>query len=106
MKSIFRLDAETTSEHIERTRSLPQGDPAAPMLFSIILDTLAVRFEKMARRSQWGKQLQDDTWGRLDPSFLLADSCWLVATDPGMLERMTVAWLSLLGECCWETRTE
>ena len=30
MKSIFRLDAETTRGEIERSRSLPQGDPAAP----------------------------------------------------------------------------
>ncbi len=59
---IFRLDAETTSEEIERTRSLPQGCPAAPMLFNIILGTLAVRFEKLARRNQWGKQLQDGSW--------------------------------------------
>ena len=48
MSSIFRLDAETTSEELERTRSLPHGDPAAPMLFNIILDTLAITFENMA----------------------------------------------------------
>ena len=62
MKSIFRLDAETTSEEIERTRSLPQGDPAAPMLFNIVLDTLAIRFENLARSRKWGKQLQDGSW--------------------------------------------
>ena len=46
MKSIFRLDAETKSGEVPRTRSLPQGDPAAPMLFNLVLDTLAERFVK------------------------------------------------------------
>ena len=46
MKSIFRLDKETTSEEIPRTRSLPQGDPAAPMIFNLILDTLAARLAR------------------------------------------------------------
>ncbi len=62
MKSIFRLGAETTSEEIERARSLPQGDPAVPMLFNTVLDTLAVRFEKLALTNKWGKQLQDGSW--------------------------------------------
>ena len=48
MKSIFRLDAETKSSEVPRTRSLPQGDPAAPMLFNLVLDTLAERFVKNA----------------------------------------------------------
>ncbi len=30
MTSIFRLDKETTSDEVQRTRSLPQGDPSAP----------------------------------------------------------------------------
>ncbi len=62
MKHFFRLDAETTSEDIERVRIMQQGDPAAPMLFNIILDTLAVRFERMTGSNKWGKQLQDGTW--------------------------------------------
>ena len=62
MKSIFRLDSEATSEEIERTRSLPQGCPAAPMLFNIILDALAIGFENLARSRKWGKQLQDGSW--------------------------------------------
>ncbi len=103
MKSIFRLDAETTSEEIERTRSLPQGDPAAPMLFNIILDTLAVRFERMARSNTWGDQLQGGT--SVDLS-LFADNYWLVAADHKMLESMTVACLSPLGEYGWGTPLE
>ena len=34
---------------------------------------------------------------------LFADNYWLVATSPRMLEKATVAWLSLLGEYGWET---
>ena len=40
MTSVFRLDAETTSDKVTRTRSLPQGDLAAPMIFNVILDSL------------------------------------------------------------------
>ena len=60
MKSIFRLDAETTSGEIERTRSLPQGDPAAPNLFNNTLDILAVHTRVQAKKV--GKQLVDGTW--------------------------------------------
>ena len=34
MTSVFRLDAEATGAEVTRTRSLPQGDPAAPMVWS------------------------------------------------------------------------
>ena len=54
MKSIFRLDKEAASEEIPRTRSLPQGDPAAPMIFNLILDTLASRFAKIAEKEKLG----------------------------------------------------
>ena len=72
-------NAETTNEEVEGKRSLPQGDPVAPMLFNIILDTLAIRFEKMAGRKKWGKQLQDGSWVDL---ILFADNYWLIATNP------------------------
>ena len=55
MKSIFRPDAETTSGKVTRARSLPQGDPAAPMLFNLILDTIATRFVEFAVRSKLGE---------------------------------------------------
>ncbi len=48
MKSIFRLDKETASKPVNRTRSVPQGDPAAPMLFNVILDALEERFQREA----------------------------------------------------------
>ncbi len=47
MNIIFRLDAGTMSDEIERPRSLPQGDPAAPMIFNLVLDTIA---ENLSRR--------------------------------------------------------
>ena len=100
MKSIFRLDAETKSGEVPRTRSLPQGDPAAPMLFNLVLDTLAERFVKNMFKKEVGKQLQDGTWVNI---ILFADNYWLVATDPEMLRKMTEAWLDMLAEYGWET---
>ena len=100
MKSVFRLDTETTSAEVTRTRSLPQGDPAAPMLFNLMLDTLATSFADFAVRRKWGKQLLDGTWVNI---ILFADNYWLVATDPEMLRAMTEKWLDLLAEYGWET---
>ena len=102
MTSIFRLDAETTSSGVTRTRSLPQGDPSAPMIFNIILDTLAEKFIRTAREKGWGLCLADGSWVDL---ILFADNYWLVATSPQMLRAMTVEWLRLLGEVGWETPT-
>jgi transposase-like protein len=99
MKSIVRLDAETTSGEVERTRSLPQGDPAAPNHFNNTLAILAVKFTILCRRRKWGKELIDGTW--VD-TILFADSYWLVATSHKMLENMTEAWLYILSEVGWE----
>ena len=103
MKSIFRLYAETTSGEVERTRSLPQGDPAAPNLFYNTLDILAVKLIILCRRRTWGKKLIDGAWVDI---ILFADNYWLVATSHKMLENMTQAWLYLLSEVGWETPTE
>ena len=102
MTSVFRLDAETVSAEITRTRSLPQGDPAAPTIFNVTLDTRAEKFLKTAKKRGWGKQLQDRSWVSL---VLFADNYWLVATSPQMLQAMTVEWLRLLGEVGWKTPT-
>ena len=103
MTSIFRLDAETTSGGITRTRSLPQGDPSAPMIFNIILDTVAEKFITTARNKEWGMRLCDDSWVDL---ILFADNYWLAATLPQMLKAMTCEWLRLLGEVGWLTPAE
>ena len=99
MESVFRLDTETTSGEVKRTRSLPQGDPAAPMLFNLTLDTLDTRFAAHAARNKWGKLLQDGTWVNI---ILLADNYSLVATSADMLRAMTEKWLDLLAEYVWE----
>ena len=80
---MFRLDTETTSGEVTRTRSLPQGDPAAPMLFNLILDTLATRFVAIAVRNTWGKQLLDGTWVNI---ILFAGNYWMVARTTIRLE--------------------
>ena len=41
--SAIKLDAETTSAGVRRTRSLFQGDPAAPTIFNCCLDSVASR---------------------------------------------------------------
>ncbi len=100
MRSVFRLDSETTSAEVKRTRSLPQGDPAAPMLFNLILGTLATRFAALAVENGWGKRLQDGTWVNI---ILFTDNYWLVATNARMLKKMTEKWLDLMSEYGWET---
>ena len=103
MKSVFKLDAQTTSKEVERTRSFPQGDPAAPMIFNLVLDTLAETFIKTAVQKGWGKRLQDGSWVNL---IMFADNYWLVATSALMLNLMTCEWLRLLEGVGWETPSE
>jgi hypothetical protein len=82
MKSVFKLDLQTTSKEVERTRSFPQGDPAAPMILNLVLDTIAETFIKTALQKGWGKQLQDGSWVNL---IMFADNYWLVAASAKML---------------------
>ena len=103
MKSEFKLDSQTTSKEVERTRSFPQGDPAAPMIFNLVLDTIAETFVKTAMKKGWGKKLQDGSWVNL---IMFADNYWLVANDAHALRLMTCEWLRLLGDVGWETPAE
>ena len=82
MTSIFRLDSETTSGGVTRSRRLPQVDPSAPVIFGVILDTLAEKFLATASTRGWGLRLCDNSWVSL---ILFADNYWLVATSPQML---------------------
>ena len=94
MRSICRLDAETTSGEVKRTRSLPLGDPAAPMLFNLILDTLATGVEALTdlnKHSAWVNHI------------VFAGNYWLVATSAKLLKQMTEKWLDLMAEYGWET---
>ncbi len=52
--SVFRLDSQTTSAEAARTRSFPQGDPAAPIIFNLVLDTIAEKLIKTAVNKRWG----------------------------------------------------
>ncbi len=103
MRSVFKLDSQTTSKEVDRTRSFPQGDPAAPMIFNLVLDTIAETFIKTAIQKGWGKKLQDGSWVNL---IMFADNYWLVATSAQMLTLMTREWLSLLERVGWETPVE
>ena len=102
MKSVFKLDSQTSSADVERARSFPQGDPAAPMIFNLVLDTIAEAFIKTALQRGWGKKLQDGSWVNL---IMVADNYWLVTTSTCMLSAMSCEWLRLLGEVGWETPT-
>ena len=97
-RSIFALDADTRSEPVARTRSLLQGDPAAPALFNIALDHPASKFISLCARRGWGFKLDD---GSLVSMILFADNFWLVASSPQSLAKMTEAWLALLKDCGW-----
>ena len=102
MKSVFKRDSQTSSAEVERTRSFPQGDPAAPMIFNLVLDTIAEAFIKTAVLRGWDEKLQDGSWVDL---IMFADNYWLVATTPTMLSAISCEWLRLLGEVGWETPT-
>ncbi len=56
MKSVFKLDSQTTSKEVDRTRSFPQGDPAAPMIFHPVLDTIAETFIKNGNPGRLGQE--------------------------------------------------
>ena len=101
---------EKNEEHLQARQGdgeradLPHENltPGRPV-FNVILDTLADIFQERAKRLRWGYELSD---GTLVNIILFADNYWLVATDHGMLENMTKAWLSLLSEYGWETPVE
>mgnify|MGYP000231981960 CR=1 FL=1 len=70
-----------------KPRPVISSDNRIPEIFSKhvdywlnnIVDTLAVRFEKLARRNQWGKQLQHGTWSTF--SLLPTTTGWLRQTQ-------------------------
>ncbi len=74
-------DLETRAIH--RTRSLLQGDPAAPTLFNYTLDEPLTNFQNLCQRNKWGIRLQDDLQ---DPFYLgiicFADNYWILAMSP------------------------
>ena len=98
MNSTFQLDTSTRSSPVKRTRSLYQGDPAAPQIFNAVLDGIASTFMGLAASHGWGLRIDSDT---LLSIVLFADNFWLVATSPAELRSMTEAWLGLLKQAGW-----
>jgi hypothetical protein len=62
MKGVFKLDSEATSQEVGRSdEEFPsrRPRPAAPMIFNLVLNTIAETFIKTAIQKGWGKKLQD-----------------------------------------------
>ena len=93
----FKLaDLETKS--IPRTRSLLQGDPAAPSIFNITIDDPLEEFHREAQRRNWGIKLQDGNGDTFNLAIIcFADNYWLIARSAEQLKKMTKEWLRLLG---------
>ena len=95
-------DLETTP--IKRSRSLIQGDPAAPRILNIALDEPLVKFHELAQRRKWGISLRGpDGRAYFLAIICFADNYWLLATSPGELRQMITTWLDCLMGCGWHT---
>ena len=102
-RSVFTIDGDTYTDPVSRTRSLLQGDPAAPALFNATLDVPATAFQKKARQEGWGYTLD----GNINLSLVLfADNFWLIAKNPNELSKMLKCWLELLAEFGWKVPLE
>ena len=108
-RTLVSLDEDTKTSGIGRTRSLPQGDPAAPALFHCALDIVASEFLSIARQQNRGLPLSH---GDNVSLMLFADNFWLVATSAKQLSAMMIQWIRLLhgagwrvplSECTWCT---
>ena len=106
--SIFVLNSDTRSRPISRTRSLVQGDPAAPTLFNTTLDDCLRFFVTTVFLKKWGVKLR----GGYIHHLFFADNAWLMATSLAMLASMVsvlvealnlFGWSMPLAEACWCT---
>jgi hypothetical protein len=98
-KSIFKFGSNTQSKPVRRTRSLLQGDPAAPDLFNSTLDVPASEFLQWCFSHGYGVELESDFLLSL---VLYADILWIFATSPSMMQIMTEKWFELLSKHGWE----
>ena len=96
--SVFVLDDDVSSTRVTRTRSLLQGDPAAPSIFNAALDVPASEFCRLAEREKWGYRLDDGSYISL---CLFADNFWIFASSPTELAKMTQTWLDILKRFGW-----
>ena len=99
VSSTFVLDSSSRSDPIKRTRSLCQGDPAAPTIFNCALDDIAAEFCQSADTHNWGIKLQ---CGARLSLMLFADNFWIFATSPQELTKMSKLWLRLLHRAGWQ----
>ena len=97
-RSTFVLSPKVASQPIGRSRSLLQGDPAAPDIFNAVLDKAAQKFQQLSREKGWGYRLCDGSFVDL---LLFADNFWIVSTNAHELTEMTAAWLEILTEFGW-----
>ena len=98
-KSIFQLESRVASVPVTRSRSLLQGDPAAPSIFNATLDIPASAFLQQASHKGWGCRLDSGTYISL---VLYADNFWLFAKSPAQLAEMTLTWLEILRKSGWD----
>eukprot|EP00973_Karenia_brevis_P092875 12414490-Karenia_brevis.AAC.1 len=96
--STVKLDDHVQSPPVHRTRSLLQGDPAAPTLFNATLDQPARLFHAKAQVERWGIEMPD---GSFLAFLLFADNFWMIANSARELSVMTKHWLQLLAEYGW-----
>ncbi len=102
MKSVFKLDSQTTSAEVERTRGFPHGGSSG----TNDLQPRLGHHRGKAHQDGGPEKVGEATPGqKLVNLILFAGSYWLVATTPTMLSEMTSEWLRLLGEVGWETPT-
>ena len=87
------MDAQTITEGVSRTRSLFQGDPAAPSIFNCCLDAIAGPFHQQCQDKKWGVEIVCGFYLGL---VCYADNYWLFATSVEMLQQMTHAWMDML----------
>ena len=89
---------EVTSRPISRTRSLLQGEPAAPTLFNITLETVANKFQKRAEE-RIGAFLMKESDCVL---ILFADNYGLISNFADKLNDVHQQWITLLMEHGWK----
>ena len=91
--SEIKLDADTVTDGVFRSRSLFQGDPAAPTIFNCCLDSIAGPFHRMCQQKRWGVEVSTDCFFGI---ICFADNYWLLATSVEMLQAMTTEWMRRL----------
>ena len=68
------------------------------MIFNMVLDRAAQKFQLLSREKGWGYRLCD---GSFIDFFLFADNFWIVPTSASKLTVMTAAWLEILTQFGW-----